>query len=58
MGVKGGVYRILVAKPDGKRTIGTPRHIWEDNIKIFSGYGWGAWTGLMWLRIQTSGGLL
>ena len=26
MGEKGGVYRVLVAKPEGKRPIGTPRH--------------------------------
>ena len=27
-------YRILVGKPEGKRPLGRPRHIWEDNIKI------------------------
>jgi hypothetical protein len=27
-------YRILVAKPQGKRPIGKPRHRWEDNIKM------------------------
>jgi hypothetical protein len=34
MGEKVGVYRVLVTKPDRKRQIGTPRHRWEDNIKI------------------------
>jgi hypothetical protein len=28
------VYRILIGKPEGKRTLGRPRHRWEDNIKI------------------------
>ena len=28
------VYRVLVGKPDGKRTLGRPRHRWEDNIKM------------------------
>ena len=27
-------YRILVGKPEGKITLGTPRRSWEDNIKI------------------------
>jgi hypothetical protein len=33
-GGRRGVYRFLVGKPDGKRTLGIPRHIWEDNIKM------------------------
>jgi len=32
-GVKRGVYRFLVGKPEGKRPLGRPRHRWEDNIK-------------------------
>jgi hypothetical protein len=32
---------------------------WKDNIKIdLRDFGWGAWTGLIWLRIGTGGGLL
>jgi hypothetical protein len=27
-------YKILVGKPEGKRSPGRPRHTWEDNIKI------------------------
>jgi hypothetical protein len=27
-------YRILVGKTVGKRPLGRPRHIWEDNIKV------------------------
>jgi hypothetical protein len=27
------VYRVLVGKPEGKRPLGRPRHIWDDNIK-------------------------
>jgi hypothetical protein len=52
-------YRILVGKPEGRRPLGTPRHRREDNIKIdLQEVGWGAWTGLIWLRIGTGGGLL
>jgi hypothetical protein len=28
------VYRVLVAKPEGKTPLGRPRHRWEDNIKM------------------------
>jgi hypothetical protein len=34
MGKEGAVYRVLVGKPEGKRTLGRPRRRWEDNIKI------------------------
>jgi hypothetical protein len=30
----GGVYRVLVGRPEGKRPLGRPRRRWEDNIKI------------------------
>jgi hypothetical protein len=29
-----GVYRVLVGKPEGKRSPVRPRHRWEDNIKM------------------------
>jgi hypothetical protein len=28
------VYRVLVGRSKGKRTLGRPRHRWEDNIKM------------------------
>jgi hypothetical protein len=34
MGERRGVYRVLVGKPQGKRTLGRPRRRWEDNIKM------------------------
>jgi hypothetical protein len=34
MGEGRGVYRILVARPEGKRPLGRPRRRWEDNIKM------------------------
>jgi hypothetical protein len=34
MGEKRGIYRVLVGKPGGKRSLGRPRHRWEDNIKM------------------------
>ena len=29
-----GVHRVLVGKPEGKRTLGRSRRRWEDNIKM------------------------
>jgi len=34
MGLRRGVYRILMGKPEGKRPLGRPRRRWEDNIKM------------------------
>jgi hypothetical protein len=34
MGERRGVYRVLVGKREGKRPLGRPRRIWEDNIKM------------------------
>jgi hypothetical protein len=48
-----------VGKPEGRRPLGRPRHRWECNIKMdLREVGWGAWTGSIWLRIGTGGGLL
>jgi hypothetical protein len=37
-----GVYRVLKGNLGGKRSLGRPRHRWEDNIKIdLYEAGWG-----------------
>jgi hypothetical protein len=42
MGEGRNVYRVLVGKPEGKRTLGRPRRRWEDGIKMDLGeIGWG-----------------
>jgi hypothetical protein len=54
-------YRILVGKPEGKRSQGRPRRRWVDNIKIdLREIGWDGvvWILLIRLRIGTSGVLL
>ena len=49
-------YRVLVGKHEGMRPLGRLRCSWHDNIKIdHQEVGWGAWNGLIWLRIGTSG---
>jgi hypothetical protein len=59
MGERRGAYRALVGKAEGRRPLGRPRRRWEDNIKMdLREVGWGAWTGSIWLRIGTGGGLL
>jgi hypothetical protein len=54
MGERRGVYRVLMGKPEGKRTFGRPRRRWEDNIKTdLQEVGCG---GMVW--IGTGGGHL
>jgi hypothetical protein len=40
------VHRVLVGKPEDKRSLGRPRHRWKNNIKMdLKEVGCGAWTG-------------
>jgi hypothetical protein len=57
MGAKTTVYTILVEKPEGKRPLWRPRRRWVFNIKIDLKRDGIVWTGSIWLRIGTSGGL-
>ena len=44
-----GVHRVLVGKPEGKRPLGRPRRMWEDNIRMDLqdvGGGLGDWVEL------------
>ena len=34
MGEGRGVHRVLVGKPEGKKSLGRPRRRWEDNITM------------------------
>jgi len=52
-------YKILIGKPEGKRSFGRLRHWWEHNIKMdVREIGWEGVHGSIWLRIGTSGGIL
>jgi len=57
MGERRGVCRVLVGKSEGKRSLGIPRHRWENNIKLDL-RDVGEWTGLSWFWIGTGGGHL
>jgi hypothetical protein len=41
-------YRVLMAKPEGKRPLRRPRRRWKDNIRMYlREIGWVVWTGLI-----------
>jgi hypothetical protein len=49
MGEKRNAYRVLVGKPEGKRSLGRPRRRWVDNTRMdLREVGWGDvdWIGL------------
>ena len=49
MGEEKGVYRVLVAKPEGRGPLGRPRRRWVDNIRMDLqevGCGYMDWIGL------------
>jgi hypothetical protein len=59
MGERRGAYRVLVGRSERRRPIGRPWLRWVDNIKMdLSEVELGAWTGSIWLKIKTGGGLL
>jgi hypothetical protein len=49
MGEKRNAYKILVEKPEGKRSLGRPRRRWVDNIKMdVREIGW---DGMDWIYL-------
>jgi hypothetical protein len=46
---KRNAYRLLVGKPDGKRTLGRPRRRWVDNIRMDLGEV--QWGGVGWIGL-------
>jgi hypothetical protein len=49
VGERGGEYRVLVGKPERKRSLGRPRRRWENNIKMdLQEVGW--W-GMDWIEL-------
>jgi len=58
MGKKKGAYRVLVGKPERKNHLEDPGL--DGRIKLrWIARSWnGAWTGLIWLWIETGGGYL
>jgi hypothetical protein len=59
MGVRRGVYRVLVRKCERKSPLGRPRCRCEDNIKMdLQEVDVEVWTESNWLRIETNCGHL
>jgi hypothetical protein len=59
MGEGRGAYRALVGKSEGRRTLGRPSVDRRIILKwIFESLDGGTWTGLIWVRTGTGGGLL
>jgi hypothetical protein len=49
MGERRDVYRVLVGKPEVKRSRGRPMHRQEDNSKIYLQEVW--WVGMDWIEL-------
>jgi len=51
-----GVYRVFMGKPEKKRPLGRPRHIWENNTEMdLQEVGCGLCIGPNWLWIGIGG---
>jgi hypothetical protein len=49
MGDRRGIHRVLVGKPEGKRSLSRPRRRWDDNINTdIQGVGCG---GMDWIEL-------
>jgi len=59
MGERRVAYRALVRRPGGKRQHGRFRRRWEVNIEMYlQEIICREWTGLIWIKAETSSGLL
>jgi hypothetical protein len=59
IGGRRDAHKMWMGRLEERRPFGRPRRRWEDAIKMdLQEVGWGAWTGLIWVRIGTGGGLL
>jgi hypothetical protein len=54
MGETRNAYRILVVKPEGKRSLVRPRHRWVDNIKM--NLREIRWDGMDWIELAQDRG--
>jgi hypothetical protein len=55
---RSGAYKVLVGKIEGRRPFGRPRRRWENIRTDLREIRRETWTGSIWLRMGTDGGLL
>jgi hypothetical protein len=54
---------VLLGKPEEKKPLRRLRHQWDDGIRMDLEIGWcvcvcvSVWSGFIWLKIRTRGGL-
>ena len=59
VGERTGANRVWVGMSEAREILAKPGHKGENNIELYlQEVRWGAWTGLIWLRIGTGGGHL
>jgi hypothetical protein len=60
MGERRNAFRLLVGKLERKKPLGRPRRrcVWVCNSKMDVRDDGMVWTGLVWLRIETTGEVL
>jgi uncharacterized membrane protein len=45
--------KLLFGKPEGKISLGRPKHRWKDTLKwIFKKLSWMLWIGVIWLSVS------
>ena len=55
MGDRRGVYRVLVGKPEGRRSFGRLRHRWRMILRwIFRKWHVGTWSGSIYVMRSSS----
>jgi hypothetical protein len=47
MGDRRDTYRVLLGRPGGRRSLGRPKHIWEDNFRMEEV----DWRGMNWIDV-------
>ena len=45
---KKNILKILVGKPEGKKSLGIPRHGWQDSLKDFNKFKYMTTTAFIW----------
>jgi hypothetical protein len=51
MGEGRNVYRVLMGKPEGKRSLASPRRRWEDGIRIRVYHREIGWGSVDWIQL-------